>query len=105
MLTTSILIVIAGTIATMITRLVPLWLPDRIKNSKIFEHLSLVLPVASFGLLVVYSLKDVAFNAFPFGLPELVSVLFIVIIQYKKDNLLLSIFSGTALYMILINFL
>lgn len=103
MILTSLFIVIAATLATIITRLSPLWISNNIQNKKSFIYLSEVLPLASFGLLVVYSLKGISFTESPFGLIELFSVAVIILVQLKKDNVLLSIFLGTAVYMILIN--
>ena len=53
------------------------------------------------GLLVVYCLKD-AFSGGHFALPELIAILFIVVLHKWKKNTLLSIGGGTVLYMFLV---
>lgn len=65
-------------------------------------YLGKVLPHAVMGMLVVYCLKDVAFFSAPFGIPELLAALFVVIIHRWKHSTLLSVAGGTICYMLLI---
>lgn len=65
-------------------------------------YLGKVLPAAIIGMLVIYCLKDVHFTAAPFGLPELIAAVSVVLLQRWKRNSLISILSGTVIYMILI---
>ena len=53
-------------------------------------------------ILVIYSLKDTSWTSAPFGLPEIISLLFVTIIHLWKNNPLISIFGGTILYMIFV---
>ena len=53
-------------------------------------------------MLVVYCLKDVSFTSAPFALPELIASGCVVAVQARSRNSLLSILSGTAVYMILL---
>ena len=55
---------------------------------------------AAIGLLVVYCFKDVASSG-TYGIPEILSVLLIIVLHKWKKNTLLSI-GGTALYMLLV---
>ena len=66
------------------------------------EYLGKVLPSAIMIILVVYCLRNTAFTVAPYGAAELLSVLAVVIMQLWRKNSLLSIFTGTACYMILI---
>lgn len=68
-------------------------------------YLSRVLPSAIVSLLVVYSLKSVNLQSFPFGLPEAAGVLTAVILHQWKRNTLLSVFGATLCYMALIRVL
>jgi branched-subunit amino acid transport protein AzlD len=52
--------------------------------------------------LVVYALKDTSVLASPYGIPELLALTFLVIVQLKGKNPLLSIFLSTALYVVLL---
>lgn len=74
------------------SRKMPVWL----------ENLGQILPSAIMAVLIVYCLKDVATNIHDLLLPKLAAVL-LVIGSYKwKHNTLLSIVSGTAVYMLLL---
>ena len=65
-------------------------------------YLGRVLPPAIIGMLVIYCLKDTTVTAAPFGAPELIAGALVVALQAWKRNALLSILSGTAVYMLLI---
>jgi branched-subunit amino acid transport protein AzlD len=53
-------------------------------------------------MLVIYCLKDITPTAFPFGLPELIAAACVVGMQAWKRSALISILSGTVIYMALI---
>ena len=65
-------------------------------------YLGKVLPAAIIGMLVVYCLKDTDFSSAPFGIPEGVAALSVVLLQWWKRNSLISILFGTVIYMLLI---
>ena len=65
-------------------------------------YLGHVLPPAIIGMLVIYCLKDTAVTAAPHALPELIAALSVVALQVWKRNSLVSILSGTVLYMLLV---
>jgi branched-subunit amino acid transport protein AzlD len=99
----TIIIIIAVALGTIITRFLPFLLfPDKKTPPRIVTYLSKVLPPAMMGLLMVYCLKNVSLINKPHGLPELISIGVIVILHKWKNNVLLSIIGGTAVYMILI---
>ncbi len=66
------------------------------------SYLGRVLPPAIIGMLVIYCLKDTPLAAHPHGIPELLAGSCVVILQAWKRDFLLSIISGTALYMLLV---
>ncbi|NLV85792.1 MAG: branched-chain amino acid transporter AzlD [Clostridiales bacterium] len=65
-------------------------------------YLGSVLPPAIMIILVVYCLRSIELSVSPYGLPEIISVALVAILQFWRKNLFLSIFMGTACYMILI---
>ncbi len=69
---------------------------------KIVLYLGSVLPPAIMIILVVYCLRSIELRVSPYGLPEIISVALVAILQFWRKNLFLSIFLGTACYMILI---
>ncbi len=72
------------------------------KTPAYISYLGDVLPQAIIGMLVIYCLKDVSFAAAPFGLPELIAAAAVVVLQIWRRSSLVSILSGTAIYMLLI---
>lgn len=89
-------------LGTMATRFLPfLVFPKGKTPPKFVQYLGKVLPCAAIGLLVVYCFKDVASNG-TYGIPEILSVLLIIVLHKWKKNTLLSIGGGTALYMLLV---
>ena len=63
-----------------------------------------VLPFAIMGMLVVYCLRNTALFAAPYGIPELIACLSVVLFHIRKRNSLLSIGGGTLIYMLLVQF-
>lgn len=98
-----IMIIVALVAATVITRFLPFVLfPAEKKRPKYIDFLGRSLPFATMGMLVVYCLKDVKITAAPYGLPEAIAVLGIVLLHRWKGNSLISIGAGTVLYMLLV---
>lgn len=95
----TIAVVVLG---TMLTRFLPFFVfPEGKEPPRYVLYLGKVLPYAVIGLLVVYCLKDAVFTAFH-GLPELMAMAVVAALQKWKKNMLLSMFAGTALYMLLV---
>ena len=89
-------------LGTMMTRFLPfLIFPEGKEPPAVITYLGKVLPYAVIGLLVVFCLKDVP-ESTHFGLPELIAILFIVVLHKWKKSTLLSIGGGTVLYMVLV---
>ena len=86
---------------TVLLRALP-FLVFRKKVPAYVTYLGRVLPPAIIGMLVIYCLKDTTVTAAPFGAPELIAGALVVALQAWKRNALLSILSGTAVYMLLI---
>ena len=86
---------------TMLLRFLP-FLVFRKEPPAYITYLGKVLPPAIIGMLVIYCLKDVSLFARPFGLPELIAVAGVAAVQAWKRNSLISILTGTVLYMVLI---
>ena len=88
-------------IVTILLRFLP-FIVFRKNTPAYISYLGKVLPQAIIGMLVIYCLKDVTFSAAPYGIPELIAVLAVIGMQVWKRNSLVSILSGTAIYMVLI---
>ncbi|MDO5425956.1 MAG: AzlD domain-containing protein [Eubacteriales bacterium] len=68
-------------------------------------YLGKVLPAAIMAMLVVYCLKNTSFTGPTHGIPEVVSVLLVVLLHKWKHNTLLSIIGGTVCYMLFVQVL
>ncbi len=72
------------------------------KVPQFVSYLGRVLPYSIMAMLVVYCLKGISFIKAPFGIPELISVVLVVVLHVWKRNTLLSIVGGTVCYMVLV---
>lgn len=101
--TQTIITILAIALGTMITRFTPFLLfPENKERPPFVEYLGKVLPPAMIGLLVVYCLKSVNITTAPYGLPEFLAIITLLIIHRLKHNVLLSIALSTILYMFLV---
>ena len=99
----TIVMILAVAAGTQLTRWLPFWLfPENREPPPVVTYLGRVLPAAVMGLLVVYCLKNVTWTAAPHGFPELLAIFAVVLLHRWRDNVLLSIAGGTALYMALV---
>lgn len=102
-LTQQIITVAMVVLGTAVTRFLPfIVFPAGRPTPKYIRYLGKVLPCAVFGLLVVYSLKDVSLMAGSHGIPELAAIVLVVILHVWKRQMLLSIAGGTVCYMLLV---
>ena len=99
MTTAMIIAAMAGT--TMALRFLPFLVFGK-DTPKYISYLGKVLPQAIIALLVVYCLKDVSIITHPFGIPELIAGVSVVIMQAWKRNAVISILLGTVIYMVII---
>ena len=92
--TQSVITIAAVVLGTMTTRFLPfLVFPEGREPPAFIRYLGAVLPV--------YCLKDAVFTSYH-ALPELIAIAVTAALQRWKRNMLLSLFAGTALYMLLV---
>ncbi len=92
-------------LVTMLLRFLPFLIFRKGRTPAYISYLGDVLPQAIIGMLVIYCLKDVSLTSAPYGLPELLAALAVVGLQVWRRSSLISILSGTAIYMVLIRIL
>lgn len=97
----SIVLIATMAVVTMLLRFLPFTV-FRKRTPAYISYLGKVLPPAIIGMLVIYSLKDVSVTVAPFGLPEFIAAACVIGAQIWKRNSLLSILSGTVIYMFLL---
>ena len=95
------ILIAAMSIPTILLRFLP-FLVFKKETPPYISYLGKVLPPAIIGMLVIYCLKDVTPTASPYGIPELIAAACVVILQVWKCNSLISILTGTVIYMILV---
>ncbi len=98
------MLVVIGTvaIATFITRALPFVFFSSREPPKLLSTIEKNLPPMILMLLLIYCLKDVQWLLYPYGAPELLTIASVTALHVWKRNAMLSIFSGTGLYMLLI---
>lgn len=93
-------------VATMATRFLPFLLfSSKRPTPQYIQYLGRALPAAIFGMLVVYCLKSVDVFSNSYGFPEWIAIVVVVLVHLWKKQMLLSIASGTVIYMLLIQFI
>lgn len=61
-------------------------------------------PSVIMTILIVYTLKDINFVVVPYGLKEISSIIFTAVLHLSLKNYLISIFTGTIFYMLLVQY-
>ena len=90
---------------TLCTRALPFFLfRNHAKIPRFVFYLGEVLPFAIMGMLIVYCLKSTSVFTYPYGMPELIAVVAVVLLHVWKHNTLISVGVGTVLYMLLVQF-
>lgn len=98
-------------LASILSRALPFILLSKYANAPLLHFLGKQLPGAILMVLVVYSLQDLAIfkqdmslRPSPDGWPLLLASLTVLALHFWRRNALLSIFLGTGVYMLLIQY-
>lgn len=98
-----IITIIILAVITFMTRALPfIVFPAGKPTPKYIQYLGKALPLAVFGMLVVYCLKDVQWLDGSHGIPEILGIAAVALMHLWRRQLFLSMAVGTAVYMILI---
>lgn len=88
---------------TMLTRFLPfVLLSGKRELPAVVKRLGEILPPALIGMLVIYCLKDANPFAPSHGVPELLAALVAAALQWKWNNVILTIVAATGLYVLLL---
>ena len=98
----SILIILICAVCTQIERALPFLIFGGRPVPRIIHYLGTILPMAVMTTLVIYCLRNITFTAAEHFLPQVIAVAVTVGLHLWRRNTLLSIFGGTACYMLLI---
>ncbi|MBQ6487958.1 MAG: branched-chain amino acid transporter permease [Solobacterium sp.] len=102
--TQALLTILTCGIATILVRALP-FLAFRKDTPKYIVYLGNALPPAIFAMLVVYCLKDVSLVSGSHGIPEAAGMTVTILLHLWKKQTLLSIAGGTAVCMLLMQFI
>jgi branched-subunit amino acid transport protein AzlD len=103
--TQAIIIIVILAAGTAITRFLPfVFFPNAKSTPRYVNYLGKVLPTAAISLLVVYCLRYIEFTQASHVIPEVISIIAVAALHIWKKNTLLSIAAGTAIYMLLVQF-
>ena len=97
----SAVLVAVMAIVTILLRFLPFFIFSK-ETPPYITYLGTVLPPAIIGMLVIYCLRETELTTAPFGIPELLAALIVVLMQVWKRNSVLSILAGTVIYMVII---
>lgn len=105
-LSQQIITILLCVLGTMATRFLPFVIfSGQRPVPKYIQYLGKALPAATFGMLVVYCLRNVNLLTGSRGIPELLSIGAVVLLHLRKRQMLLSIAGGTVCYMLLVQFI
>lgn len=99
----SLALILVCALVTLCTRAIPFVLfPGKKKLPRVMEYLGRTLQGAVMGMLAVYCFRNTAVLSRPYALPEIISAAATVGLHLWKKNILLSVASGTVIYMALV---
>ncbi|PMP85796.1 MAG: branched-chain amino acid ABC transporter [Thermodesulfobium narugense] len=97
-----IISIVAMTLITFFARAFPFIFLKTKNQSEMLVFIGKYAPFSVITILVIYCIKDVSLSKPPFGLNELIAILFVVILHLKFRNFFVSIFVSTFVYMVLV---
>ena len=98
-----VLLVAVASAVTILLRFLPFAVFSGSRKTPAYvTYLGKVLPYAIMGMLVVFCLKGVSLTAAPYGIPEAIACVLVVLLHVWKRNTLVSILGGTVCYMVLV---
>jgi len=96
------LAIVVMSFTNYLTRLFPFIFFIKKDPPKIVVYIETYFPPVIMTILIFYSIKDIQFISYPYGLKEIIAILFTTSIHLWKNNYLVSIVGGTIFYMLLV---
>jgi len=98
------LAIIVMSLTNYFTRIFPFIFFNKKEPPKIIVYIETYFPPVIMTILIFYSVKDISFANYPYGLKEILAIVFTTSIHLWKNNYLVSIFGGTIFYMLLVQY-
>ena len=95
------LAILSAGVGMAICRLLPFIIFANGKLPKLVKFYEKYLPYSLMAILFCYCLASVKFSVYPHGFPEIISLIVITLLHIWKKNIMLSLFLGTAVFLIL----
>ena len=95
------LAILSAGVGMAICRLFPFIIFANGKLPKLVKFYEKYLPYSLMAILFCFCLASVNFSIYPYGFPEILTLLIVAILQFWKKNMMLSLFLGTAVFLIL----
>lgn len=89
-------------LANIITRVFPFLFFIKKDPPKVFEFIQKFFPPIIMTILIFFTLSKIDFTLAPYGSKEIIAILITAFLHLKFNNYLISVFLGTAFYMILV---
>lgn len=93
------------TAVNIFTRAFPFLFFKKAELPHFLEFIGKYFPAIILTILIFYTLKDIEFSLYPYGMKEVGSITFTVVLHLIMKNYLVSIFLGTIFYMGLVQYL
>ncbi len=88
-------------IVIFLERLFPFALFSRREPPALIRFIEQYIPSMVIAILIMYCLKDISFSCMPYGLPYFIACASTVLLHLLIKNSMISIFGGTAIFMLL----
>jgi branched-subunit amino acid transport protein AzlD len=98
------LAILVMAVVNYFTRVFPFIFFRKDEVPKFIIYIETYFPPIIMTILILYTLKEIDFNTAPYGLKEIVAVLFTAFLHLSLKNYLVSIFAGTIFYMFLVQY-
>ena len=92
-------------LVNLFTRIFPFLFFTKKELPKSLQFVEKFFPPVIMTILIVYSIKDIDFVIFPYGLKEIGAIFFTALLHIILKNYLVSIFVGTIFYMALVQYI
>lgn len=96
-----LILILVMAAVTIVLRALPFILLNGKETPEYITYLGKYLPYSIIAMLVVYCVKGVSLVKGSHGIPELIAIAVVAMLHVWKRNTLLSIVTGTILYMVL----
>lgn len=101
-MTRVLIMIFLSSLTTFLIRSTPFLFFSKKEIPDLIKYFGKYLPFALMPLLVIFAIRNINLMVYPYGLPEIIASLSVIIFHAKFRKLFLSISIGTFIYMVLI---